>query len=54
VSSKGIVDLLVVDILGGVPIPFVLEPSSYILFWNTRLEDYVKLVFNFADHFLFK
>jgi len=54
VFSKGIVDLLVVDILRGILVPFVLEPPSHILSWNTRLEDYVELVFNFASHFLFK
>ncbi len=54
VSFEGKVNLLIVDIPIGIPIPLVFEPSMQIPSWNTKLKDYVESMFIFADCFLLK
>jgi hypothetical protein len=54
VSHEGKINLLLVNILGGVPIPFVFDPASMIPIWNRPLKDYVETIFLFAKHFLSK
>ncbi len=42
------------DIPIGIPIPFVFEPSMEIPSQNTKLKNYVKVMFIFVDYFLLK
>lgn len=45
-------NLVLVDVLGDLPVPFVSPSSAEIHVWTRLVEDYVVFVFNFADKFL--
>jgi hypothetical protein len=46
------VNLVLADVLGDLPRPFVSPSLAKIHVWTKLVEDYVVFIFNFADKFL--
>jgi hypothetical protein len=46
------VSLVLSNVLGDLPVPFVSPSLTKIHVWNRLVEDYVVFVFDFADKFL--
>ena len=43
------VDLMIMDVPKGLPIPMVSDPASFVLEWNKLPERFVETVFEFAS-----
>ncbi len=51
-SPKDKVDLILVDVLGNLHVPHLLDLVSNIPKWNARVENYVASIFGFANLYL--
>jgi hypothetical protein len=54
VSFKWKADFFFANILKGVPIPFVSNPTSMIPIWTQSFKDYAKSIFSFAECYISK
>jgi hypothetical protein len=48
VNAKAILDLIIVDVPKGLPVPTVSTPIDVVLPWNKSAQSFLELVFVFA------
>ena len=48
----GVADLIIADLLEGLPVPTVSVPSSVVFTWNEKNDDYLQELFDFTDEML--